>query len=60
MYLQCSVLICLVSMTGAHVINTNFGSIEVMDLNIDDSNGNNIACTIYRPKQQLLKIRLLV
>lgn len=45
-----AVLICLISMVGAHVVNTNFGSIEVTDLNIDDSNGNNIACTIYRPK----------
>ena len=42
-----AVLICLISMIGANVVNTNFGSIEVMDLNIDDSNGNNIACTIY-------------
>ena len=27
-----AVLICLISMVGAHVVNTNFGSIEVTDI----------------------------
>lgn len=45
-----AIIICLISMIGSTLINTNFGSIVTSDFSILDSKGNTIACTLYRPK----------
>lgn len=45
-----SVLVCLLSMIGTYLIDTNFGSIITKDIKITDSMGHDIGLTIFQPK----------
>lgn len=49
-FFAAAVAICLISMIGATLVNTDFGHIEVTNFNIIDSKGTTIACTMYRPE----------
>lgn len=49
-FLIISIIICMISMIGSTLVNTNFGDIITSNFSIIDSKGNNIACTMYRPK----------
>ena len=42
--------VCLVSMIGSTLVNTNMGKIDVENFSIEDANGNLIACQMYKPK----------
>lgn len=48
--LAVALLICLISMIGSSVVNTNFGQIKVQNFSIEDANGNKIACIMYKPQ----------
>ena len=38
-----ALIICLISMIGASLVNTNFGHIKVQNFSIEDANGHKIA-----------------
>lgn len=44
-----ALIVCLISMIGSSLFNTNFGKIEVKNFNIEDANGNTISCIMYKP-----------
>lgn len=43
-------IVCVISMVGSTLVNTNFGSIDVENFSIEDANGHLIACQMYKPK----------
>lgn len=45
-----ALVVCLVSMIGSTLTNTNMGKIDVENFSIKDANGNLIACQMYKPK----------
>ncbi len=45
-----ALIICLISMIGSTLINTDFGNIEVTNFSIVDSKGEEIGLTLYRPE----------
>lgn len=49
-FLLISILVCLISIIGTNLIDTNFGSIITKDIKILDNKGNTIGCTIFQPK----------
>ena len=55
-----SVLVCLLSMIGTYLIDTNFGSIITKDIKITDSMGHDIGLTIFQPKSATPEILLHV
>ena len=44
-----ALIICFISMVGANLVNSNFGSIKVQNFSIEDANGNLISCIMYKP-----------
>lgn len=44
-----ALIICLISMIGASLVNTNFGHIKVQNFSIEDANGHKIALVMYKP-----------
>lgn len=49
-FLLISIIVCMISIFGSALIDTNFGSIEVKDIKLLDNRGYAIGCTIYKPK----------
>lgn len=45
-----ALIICLISMIGASLVNTNFGHIKVQNFSIEDANGHKIALVMYKPE----------
>lgn len=45
-----SLVLCLLSGIGAHVLQTDFGQVEVEELRIPGSDGSVISGLLYRPK----------
>lgn len=45
-----ALVVCLISMIGSTLVNTNMGKIDVENFSIEDANGNLIACQMYKPK----------
>lgn len=48
--LAIALVLCLISMVGANLVNSNFGKIKVKNFSIQDANGNTIACQMYKPQ----------
>ena len=48
--LAVALIICLISMIGASLVNTNFGHIKVQNFSIEDANGHKIALVMYKPE----------
>lgn len=48
-FLAIAVAICLICMSGASMIRSNFGSIRVKDFSVIDGNGHKIAATMFIP-----------
>ena len=49
-FLLVSIIVCLISIFGTALIDTNFGSVVTKDIKIVDSLGHDIGLTIYQPK----------
>ena len=49
-FLLISIIVCLISIFGTALIDTNFGSVITKDIKIVDSLGHDIGLTIYQPK----------
>lgn len=49
-FLAISIILCMISIFGTALIDTNFGSIITKDIKITDSLGHDIGLTIYQPK----------
>ncbi len=49
--LVAALILCLLSSIGAHVIQTDFGKVEVTEMLIPGSDGTAISGLLYRPKQ---------
>lgn len=57
-FLLISIIVCLISIFGTALIDTNFGSVITKDIKIVDSLGHDIGLTITSQRQQRLRIRL--
>ena len=49
-FLAISIIVCLISMVGTYMVDTNFGSVITKDIKITDSMGHDIGLTVFQPK----------